>query len=315
MKQPIMEKTAYLPAKGFEAELEAEIGPVTSRIGRLLLTDAPALPSIWAQNIWYEPEIIAIESVKKVAAALRARQRNWALYDYAGLFQQGLHGKAKLIQENLPHISSKLIVFPLPPPTAPMGSWTLVDDKHIIASSRCSSAYRNGEVIFDEDKTEPPNRAYLKLWEFFTVSGAVMQPGALCLDLGASPGGWSWVLSRLGARVISIDKAPLAPHIAAMPRIDYRPWSAFALEPKTHEPVDWLFSDIACYPERLLKLVQRWLDSGKVKNFCCTIKLQGDTDHEAVRAFAAIEGSHVRHLYNNKHELTWWRLAPEGAVG
>jgi hypothetical protein len=86
---------------------------------------------------------------------------------------------------------------------------------------RCSSAYRNGEVIFDEDKTEPPNRAYLKLWEFFTVSGAVMQPGALCLDLGASPGGWSWVLSRLGARVISIDKAPLAPHIAAMPRIDF----------------------------------------------------------------------------------------------
>lgn len=306
-----MYKSAYLAASGFEAELEAEIGPVAARYGRLMVSEAPAIPSIWAQNIWYEPEIIEIESVKKVAAALKAKQRNWALYDYAGLFQMKLHGKAKLIQETLPPIASKLIVFPLPPPKAPMGSWTLIDNTHILASAACSSAYKNGEIIFDEDKNEPPNRAYLKLWEFFTVSGAPLPDGQLCLDLGASPGGWTWVLSRLGARVISIDKAPLAPHIAALPRVDYRAWSAFALEPKSHEPVDWLFSDIACYPERLLKLVQRWMESGQVKNFCCTIKLQGDTDHEAVRAFAAIEGSHVRHLYNNKHELTWWKLAAD----
>lgn len=303
-----MYKSAYLAASGFEAELEAEIGPVAARYGRLMVSEAPAIPSVWAQNIWYEPEIIEIESVKKAAAALKAKQRNWALYDYAGLFQMKLHGKAKLIQETLPPIASKLIVFPLPPPKAPMGSWTLIDNTHILASAACSSAYKNGEIIFDEDKNEPPNRAYLKLWEFFTVSGAPLPDGQLCLDLGASPGGWTWVLSRLGARVISIDKAPLAPHIAALPRVDYRAWSAFALEPKSHEPVDWLFSDIACYPERLLKLVQRWMESGQVKNFCCTIKLQGDTDHEAVRAFAAIEGSHVRHLYNNKHELTWWKL-------
>ena len=40
-------------------------------------------------------------------------------------------------------------------------------------------------------------------------------PCETCLDLGASPGGWSWALQRMGAHVISVDKAPLAPDIAA----------------------------------------------------------------------------------------------------
>jgi len=42
-----------------------------------------------------------------------------------------------------------------------------------------------------------------------------------------------------------------------------------------------------------------------VRNFVCTIKFQGETDHETARAFAAIPGSTVLHLHNNKHELTF----------
>ena len=51
-----------------------------------------------------------------------------------------------------------------------------------------------------------PSRAYLKLWEAFTVLGIRPAPGDFCIDLGASPGGWTWVLQSLGARVLSIDK-------------------------------------------------------------------------------------------------------------
>ena len=36
-----------------------------------------------------------------------------------------------------------------------------------------------------------------------------------------------------------------------------------------------------------------------------TIKFQGDTDHEIVHAFRAIEGARVFHLHHNKHELTF----------
>lgn len=302
-----MQQTAYLAADGFERDLEAEIGPVTQRYGRLLLTDDAPRPSAWAQNIWHNPVVLEVESIKQAAAQLKAIQRNWALYDFQ------LHGRARLIQEQLPHVSAKPIVFPSPLPTAPMGSWTLIDAGHILASAQCSSPYKNGEVLFAEDKETPPNRAYLKLWEFFTITGIRPTPNALCLDLGACPGGWSWVLATLGCRVISIDKSPLAPNIAAMKNVTFRSGSVFAIEPEKHEPVDWLFSDVACYPARLLGLVQRWMAAGKARNFCCTIKLQGETDHEAVRAFAAIPGSHVRHLYHNKHELTWWRAESDPA--
>jgi 23S rRNA (cytidine2498-2'-O)-methyltransferase len=73
--------------------------------------------------------------------------------------------------------------------------------------------------------------------------------------------------------------------------------------------MDWVFSDVICYPPRLYEWVQRWLASGLCKNFVCTIKMQGsEPDFETTRLFAAIPGSTVVHLYHNKHELTWWKL-------
>jgi 23S rRNA (cytidine2498-2'-O)-methyltransferase len=51
--------------------------------------------------------------------------------------------------------------------------------------------------------------------------------------------------------------------------------------------------------------VERWLESGLVRNFVCTLKFQGATDHAAARRFAAIPGARLMHLHHNKHELTW----------
>ena len=135
----------------------------------------------------------------------------------------------------------------------------------------------------------------------------------MCLDLGACPGGWSWVIASLGAKVISVDKAPLDPRIAALPNITCRKESAFGLDPHSVGKVDWLFSDIICYPQRLLGLVQRWREAGLARNFLCTIKFQGETDFDALRQFLEIPGSRAFHLFHNKHELTWVLLADEAA--
>ena len=143
------------------------------------------------------------------------------------------------------------------------------------------------EVLFAENRETPPNRAYLKLWEALTRLGRRPGPGDLCVDLGASPGGWTWVLQRLGARVVSVDKAPLDPSLASLAGIEYRCESAFALDPRAIGPVDWLFSDVVCYPKRLLSLVQKWLAAGTVRRFVCTVKFQGATDFDAMQAFAA----------------------------
>jgi len=56
-------------------------------------------------------------------------------------------------------------------------------------------------------------------------------------------------------------------------------------------------------------LVERWLAAGTCRRFVCTIKFQGETDHATAARFAAIPGSQLRHLFHNKHELTWIKLA------
>jgi 23S rRNA (cytidine2498-2'-O)-methyltransferase len=298
-----MEQTGYLAAEGFERELEAELGAVSARHGRLLLAPGPPRPAAWAQNVWHAPHPIPIASIKDGARQLRALQRNWALYDYR------LHRRAKLLQDQLPHVASKPIRFGGEVPKAPLGSWTLIEADTILASPACASPFRHGAVEFVEDKAGPPSRAYLKLWEAFTLLGVRPEPDALCLDLGASPGGWTWALQSLGCRVLAIDKAGLEPKIAALSGVETRRMSAFALAPEEigaeFGPIDWLFSDLVCYPARLLTLVGKWLGSGLVRRFVCTLKFQGETDHATARAFAAIPGSRLMHLSHNKHELTW----------
>ena len=296
--------TGFLAAEGYEQQLQEELGEtgIVASHGRLLLIEGRVAPASWAANIWLDPQTIAIASIADGAKKLRSLQRNWALYSCR------LHRRARLIQERLPHVSAKPLVFPKPAPTAPLGSWTLVDENTIIAAPRCSSPFPNGEVQFVEDKTAPPNRAYLKLWEALTLLGRYPGPGERCLDLGSSPGGWTWVLQSLGARVISVDKAPLAPEIAKLPRVEFHRASAFALDPAEIGPVDWLFSDVVCYPARLFTLVERWLQSGLARNFVCTLKFQGATDHGMARRFAAIPGARLMHLQHNKHELTWARI-------
>jgi 23S rRNA (cytidine2498-2'-O)-methyltransferase len=294
--------TGYLAPEGFEAELAAELGEVATACGRLLFAPGPARPVAWAENVWFEPVEIEIASIADGARRLRDVQRNWALYSAR------LHRRAGLIAERLPHVSAKPLVFPSPAPTAPLGSWTLVDEQTIIAAARCASPFPNGEVRFAEDKTGPPSRAYLKLWEALTLIGAHPTAGETVVDLGASPGGWTWALARLGCRVIAVDKVPLEERIAAMPGVEVRRDSAFALKPADIGRVDWLFSDVVCYPDRLLRLVRSWLESGLARRVVCTVKFQGKTDHDAARAFAAVPGSRLLHLHHNKHELTWIRV-------
>ncbi len=239
------------------------------------------VPCYWAQNVWYEVAELEFKSISEAAKHLRAIQRNWWCHSVTA------HRRAQLIQESLPPLKPKPIEFLAPKPSAPLGSWTLWGENKMYFSAKCSSPFADGEVHFLENRTDPPSRAYLKLWEFFTTEEKRPGPGDKVLDLGSSPGGWTWVLDQLGCEVLSVDKAPLSPDLKLSKRVKSIEESAFALDPTSVGPVDWLFSDIICYPERLLQLIRRWKDSGMAKNFVCTIKFQGPTDMNVIREFAA----------------------------
>lgn len=302
------DRTAYIAPEGFTEELIEELGPsVESVHDRLVIASGPARPDprtvAWAQNKWLDPIEIRIESISDGAKKLRALQGRWSLYSVAH------HRRAQLIQDQLPKLRNPEIEFLGKLPAFAPGSWTLLEPDLILASPRCTSLFPNGEVHFNENKSLPPSRAYLKLWELFTVHGIRPPAGARVVDMGSCPGGWTWVLQQLGCRVVSVDRAPLDEKIARLPRIEFIQHNAFTLDPAKIGPVDWFFSDIICEPKKLLQLVEKWRANSLCKNFVCTIKFKGRTDQETTRLFAEIPGSVILHQYHNKHELTWVNVA------
>jgi len=291
--------TGYLAAPGFVAQLVGELRGVREVHDHLVLTDGPPQESSWAENIWYDPQIIQVASIGDAAKALKSIQRNWWPYAWQ------LHRRHALIQEKLPHVGAKPLRFPELPPVAPLGSFTLLGPTTLLASPVCRSPFPNGVPTFAEDTNGPPSRAYLKLWEALTLLKRWPTPGERCLDLGASPGGWTWVLAKLGASVVAYDRAELAPNVAAMKGVSAVKGDAFAATPDKVGQVDWLCSDVICYPEKLRDFVHLWLDSGKCKNFVCTLKFQGDSHYGVIKDMRKIPGSTVLHLHHNKHEVTW----------
>src|SRR5215475_4422068 len=120
------ERTAYIAADGYVEELAHELGGVERRHGRLLIASGPPRPAAWAANVWLEPREIKIASISDAAAKLRAIQRNWVAY------APRLYRRASLIQDRLPAVSAKPLVFGATPPAAPLGSWTLLDTETIL---------------------------------------------------------------------------------------------------------------------------------------------------------------------------------------
>lgn len=295
----------YQGIAGFEAHLSEEIGADSPSWGNLYYTEIPKNPVFWRQNVWLDPFRLEFGSISEAAKTLRGIQRNWAAVLHT-CFRRGA-----LIQAQLPSVSAKPRRFPWLVPNAPIGAWTLIDEHTMIASARCSSPFPGGFIEFEEDKENPPSRAYLKLWEALVRLRRFPAPGERCLDAGASPGGWTWALARLGARVLAVDRAPLEDRIAAMPGVEYIKRDAFTLKPESIGFIDWLCCDVICYPPRLYDWIRLWLDSGLCRNVICTIKMQGKPDAETTRRFAAIPGGLVTHLCYNKHELTWLYSKPQ----
>ncbi|WP_260987432.1 SAM-dependent methyltransferase [Roseomonas gilardii] len=294
-------RAAYRAHPGFEADLAETLRRAGARLsgwqGELALSPDAPVACPWALDVWTAPRLLPVPSIKGAAGALRDIQRNWALCS------TGNHRRAALIEAALPPVKARPVAFPAPVPTAPLGGWTLIRPDLMLASPEKTSPYPAGAPVLVEDHEGPPSRAYLKLWEAFLAARRWPGPGDSCLDLGACPGGWTWALAKLGAQVVAVDKAPLDPRVAAMPGVSVRQESAFGLDPRTHPEVDWLLSDVICYPVRLLGLVRRWIEAGKARHMLCTIKFQGGTDHDTAAEFAAIPGARLTHGTYNKHEL------------
>ena len=258
----------------------------------------------WARSAMLKPRILDFESIGEAANSLKNIQRNWAPYQYQ------YFRRANLIQEKLPYINLKPRSFPVKIPAKPIGLYTLISEKQMIFSAETSSFLPAGKITFLEDHENPPSRAYLKIQESLAMANLLNgtefpKPGEHCFEAGACPGGWTWVLVGLGASVHAVDRAELSPELMENPLVKFQAHDAFTLKPQDVGFCDWVFSEVICYPERLLKWVNEWLESGLCRNMICTIKMQEEPDWNIIKQFSEIPGSRIVHLNYNKHELTW----------
>jgi 23S rRNA (cytidine2498-2'-O)-methyltransferase len=168
------------------------------------------------------------------------------------------------------------------------------------------SPFAGGMKKIEDDK-KAPSRAYRKLIEAQLVMGRTISEGELVVDLGACPGGWTYVARNNGARVIALDRSPLTDELMQDELVHFIKADAFKYKPE--EEIDWVVSDIISAPERILELMDYWVLEKKCKNFVFTIKFQGDKDYGVLQKFKKVAKQCefkviLKQLNANKNEVT-----------
>lgn len=309
MTHPNTPAAIYVGKPEYISLLCQEAGSEATLIDDLVFSPKRIENVCFVLDAWFDPKIVHFQSISEAARILRQAGKWWYLHPVSQV------RRSRLIEDKLRNCPSLITPFSRDTSVPNIGVFTLLDQNTLVYSTSRMKQWPDGKCLFVEDKINPPNRAYLKLWEALFLLGKYPQAGDNALDLGASPGGWTFVLQSLGANVTAVDKAPLHPNIAQLPRVQSIQQSAFALEPnKIDQPWDWVLSDIACYPDRAYDLIMKWISSGKARQMIFTIKLQGETDLAVIKKFQNIPNSRILNMYYNKHEATFFYPANQALL-
>jgi 23S rRNA (cytidine2498-2'-O)-methyltransferase len=170
-----------------------------------------------------------------------------------------------------------------------------------------------GDIPHAEDKAAP-SRAFAKVIEAELRLGHQIERGQTCVDLGASPGSWSYVAIQRGAHVTAIDRSPLRDDLMRSPRLKFIQSDAFKFKPET--PVDWLICDIIAAPQRSIDLLLKWLREKQMRRFIVTLKFKGTDEYHLMdqlkqEAPPLCADFRLTRLCANKNEVTAFGLTAE----
>lgn len=252
----------------------------------------------WAQACWPRGEILKFESINQAAKALPSGHHFWIENSFSH------HRRAELILGNLRALKPTKVKFPEMLQEKTVRGFCLLDENTLFFSQPIWPAVDKNGIEFELDTTLP-SRAYLKLWEGFTLFPECRPVKTKCLEVGASPGGWTAVLRSLGNEVWAFDRSELSPALMKDPLVHFKKADAFSVEPKDWPQVTHVFSDVICYPEKLWEWAQKWMADRPAVTLVFTVKFQGQTDFKTLEKFKAVPNSRLVHLRANKHELTW----------
>ncbi|MFZ5937036.1 23S rRNA (cytidine(2498)-2'-O)-methyltransferase RlmM [Pseudomonas sp. HS6-2] len=166
---------------------------------------------------------------------------------------------------------------------------------------------------------EAPSRSTLKLeeaWHQFIPREQWEQrlgDDMKGVDLGASPGGWTYQLVRRGMLVTAIDNGPMAESLMETGLVEHLMADGFTWQPK--QPVDWMVCDIVEKPARTTSLIETWLGEGLCREAVVNLKLPMKQRYAEVRRLldrmeATFKARKVKvsiackQLYHDREEVT-----------
>lgn len=190
------------------------------------------------------------------------------------------------------------------------------DSARVAVSDPGNSAPWPGGIPRLRAPARAPSRSVLKLEEALALfldddeRAAWLRPGRSAVDLGAAPGGWTWLMAERGVAVEAVDNARLDPCLQNHPRVTHRRADGFHHRPRA--AVDWLLCDMVERPHRIAALVARWLERGDCRHAVCNLKLpmkrrwQAVSAHRETIAAALPRAGHLaaRQLYHDREEVT-----------
>ena len=164
---------------------------------------------------------------------------------------------------------------------------------------------------------ETVSRAAFKLTEIFERLSLSVPEGGEALDLGAAPGGWTWVLLEKGARVTAVDPAALDPRVEEDPRVThYRGLSQEYLKEAGGKTFDLLVNDMRMDAHESARVTREALPLLKKGGLIViTLKLPEKGSLKKARDALAYLGEEVgilyaRQLYHNRSEITCAAVKP-----
>lgn len=163
---------------------------------------------------------------------------------------------------------------------------------------------------------EAPSRSALKLEEALLClldadeRERLLRPGMRAADLGAAPGGWTWVLVRHGLHVVAIDNGPLRPHLFDSGLVEHLRADGFAWQPQ--RPLDWMVCDMVEQPKRVAARMAEWFAQGWCRHAVFNLKLPMKKRWAETQACLSdfVNGAQrpltvrARQLYHDREEIT-----------
>ncbi len=282
-------------------------------------------PSVFAHYMAYRPVEITGESVNQIAGSIydfffnanknKKIDSSWNCVFLNSKDAEGLSRRASSVRDSFREIIKKRMsrVSKLANYNGPSEAGYY--EGLLVFTFDFKKIYAAADFIYNgqrrmADNPDAPSRSFLKVEEAYSILKQRPCESDIVVDLGASPGGWSFSAAANGATVYAVDNGELKGGAKNNPKIKHLKTDAFGFTPERR--VDWLFCDMVEEPHHVIQLAEKWIRRKLCRFFIINLKF-GHADVISLIRELESKDSIIRentdlfktiHLFHDRDEIT-----------